>query len=224
MDHLLAPSKPIFKNPKIKYTCLEEYDQGDFCSYPARAGWSDEDVFAAERWNTHISSGCRTLEEVESFLQTWLFFGSIHSFFGDSIKLDDFVTKQRGRTSYIHTKNLEKAASSLLRRIRTHGVSSDTIHNWQQALKLAERVYNVIVRTQKSFLNPMFAFSLGILIHFLSGILEYICRQYPDLLPDFHAGDRYLQPPHGVVPTNIHMVTGRTIPPNFLEISLVSSS
>lgn len=223
MDHLLAPPRPIFKNPKVKYACLAEYDWRDFCSYPARAGWSDEDIFAAERWNTHISSGRRTLDEVESFLQTWLFFGSLHSFFGDSIKLDDFVTRRKGKPTYIHTKNLEKAVSSLLRRIQKHGVSGETIYNWQQALKLAQRVYDVIARTQESFLHPMFAFSLGTLIHFLSGIFEYIYRQYPGWLPDFREGDFYLLTPHADIPMTIREISGQFGEPDFLKASLVAS-
>jgi hypothetical protein len=74
MDHLLAPdgTAPI----DVPYLCKEEYDGGDFMTYPQRKNWTDDELDGSN------SFGGRSPEEVESFFQTWLYFGTLLSIFG----------------------------------------------------------------------------------------------------------------------------------------------
>ena len=84
MGHLVEPDKLPEDLRRVPYLCRTPYDQGDFISYPVRTGWSDEDL-------RDPSESGRTIPEIESFLQTWLWFGLLHAFFGSFVAEADFT-------------------------------------------------------------------------------------------------------------------------------------
>ena len=98
MDHLphLNPSNAI------EVPCIVEkvYDGQDFYTYPARNGWSMQDLLKG-----NLES--RTPEETAAFLQSWLFFGILVEVIPIPVKMDDFIQKGLER-SFITTKHLAR--------------------------------------------------------------------------------------------------------------------
>jgi hypothetical protein len=87
MDHLLVPPGGI--PIRVPYKCREEYDRQDFLGYPQRKGWTEEHLRGAENF------GGRSAAEVESFFQSWLYFGTLISVFKlghIKVKEPDFIT------------------------------------------------------------------------------------------------------------------------------------
>lgn len=86
MEHLLASEGAVPID--IPYVSTEEYDGGDFLTYPQRKGWSEDELMG------HKSFGDRKPSEVEAFFQTWLYFGCLISAFaiiGIEVKTIDFI-------------------------------------------------------------------------------------------------------------------------------------
>ena len=97
MEHLLRPSasaeKPMILIP---YVCKDEYDGKDFLDYPSRIGLPSLQVVGiypgclsyADSKHLHSKSN----EFIESFYQTWLFFGLVHEILGPLYDVNDFVS------------------------------------------------------------------------------------------------------------------------------------
>lgn len=96
MDHLphLNPSHTI----EVPCIVKEVYDGQDFCTYPARKGWSMQSLLEG-------NLDTRTPEETAAFLQTWLFFGLLMEVIPIPVKMDDYIQVESGR-SHITTKHL----------------------------------------------------------------------------------------------------------------------
>jgi hypothetical protein len=63
MDHLLHPPSPKHASIEVPYLCSEQYDGGPLESYPERKGWST----------------MANPETALGFIQTWLYFGLLHT-------------------------------------------------------------------------------------------------------------------------------------------------
>ena len=88
MDHLVLPegAKPWIM---VAYEGEEEFhyekDRGNFFEFPKLRGWTDEEVWARPRQSENLFGGLiegeedktRSPAEIETFFQTWLFFGLI---------------------------------------------------------------------------------------------------------------------------------------------------
>ena len=99
MEHLSqwdGHRKSIF--PAIPKLCQDRYDEGSFLDYPHRSGLprlEDEGTFrrnptlplASQRFLTGLRS-----DELEPFLQNWLFFGLLKEVLGSLYRHEDFVT------------------------------------------------------------------------------------------------------------------------------------
>lgn len=83
MEHLPLPEgvAPIF----VPYITEEEYDRGDFVSYPARKGWDFSPWVIGFHWGIDPLNMIRwlpdgkSMDDLAAFLQTWLFFGRLSS-------------------------------------------------------------------------------------------------------------------------------------------------
>ncbi|KAI1632878.1 hypothetical protein F4809DRAFT_61187 [Biscogniauxia mediterranea] len=88
MDHLILPQNPRHPVFKIAMLSAEEYDGGDFHTYPDRQGWSKR---TADEWFNIF----RTPEpSFVAFLERWLLFGLMSaacSFFQVEFKPSDFI-------------------------------------------------------------------------------------------------------------------------------------
>ncbi|KAJ7508999.1 hypothetical protein B0H11DRAFT_1703297 [Mycena galericulata] len=99
MDHLIIP--PEAKHLRVPYKCTEPYDGGDFFGYPARKGWTDEDLLGLNGF------GGRDESEVEAFFQTWLYFGTLTCVFklqGVDIDIAEFLaTDEHSGEAFVTT-------------------------------------------------------------------------------------------------------------------------
>lgn len=175
MDHLPKPASPIFTYPTIHFVCFEEYDRQDFHDYPVRAGWSYDEIFSFGAWDSLGKEGHRTFAQAKSFLQTWLFFGSLHAIFGDFVIFDDFIDKHTSSPPSIHTRNLLRVAEDFLKRTKSHTLSRDALLTIAHSLGVAYNVYAIVV--SRYTFDPNFILSLGLLLDFLEKVHTHICQQ-----------------------------------------------
>jgi hypothetical protein len=100
MDHYELP--PEIEPFTIPFVCSEEYDGGDFFSYPKRRGWAEEDF--RDPYNRH-----RSIAEIEAFAQEWLYFGFLLSVFSTvdiQVKSSDLVKLTANGEKVIYTAPL----------------------------------------------------------------------------------------------------------------------
>jgi hypothetical protein len=115
MDHLPLPTESLaLRNPKTLFLCnnLSYYDNGDFSTYPERAGVDVQDFLTAKivDW-----------DDLAPFLQAWLWFGSIKEVIDEILphehrhgkQLQDlFVDEEHEGRAYLNTRRLPGILSS----------------------------------------------------------------------------------------------------------------
>lgn len=69
MDHLPFPKRPQNRLQSVLCLAQQDFDGGDFDTYPERAGWGER---SREEW---IAEFQRKSPELQGFLHTWRFFG-----------------------------------------------------------------------------------------------------------------------------------------------------
>lgn len=112
MEHL--PLREDSKRIIIPYVCVEEFDGGEFLSYPQRKGW---DIprwrrgMLPRRYDTDFDRDV-DVDEVAAFLQTWLFFGLLSSCLQSKIVVSDFVRTDARGQAVITTANLQRYLES----------------------------------------------------------------------------------------------------------------
>ncbi|GJJ11131.1 hypothetical protein Clacol_005362 [Clathrus columnatus] len=108
MDHFILPPGTTHYIT-VPYKCTEPYDNGDFYTYPERKGWTADDVEGKDEY------GHRRPEDIEIFLQSWLFFGVLVEVFkivNIKVDTDDFIDHDTGLvTTHKLTELLEKFAT-----------------------------------------------------------------------------------------------------------------
>jgi hypothetical protein len=89
MDHL--PQFSTSRQPPIEvpYLSREPYSGHGFLGYLKRKGHDEVDI---SRLDAIFSK-----EELDAFLQTWLFFGALHEIFGQLLVVDDFIQQTANR-------------------------------------------------------------------------------------------------------------------------------
>ena len=98
MDHLPCPTSATDeKNTVVPYVCQEEYDGGHFMTYPSRRVGNLPNLhlvgpFPGQLLYSHqLQLASLSKQEIESFYQTWLFFGLIREVLGSFCGAEDFV-------------------------------------------------------------------------------------------------------------------------------------
>ncbi|KAH0566238.1 hypothetical protein GP486_000359 [Trichoglossum hirsutum] len=119
MDHFPIPKDT--QHIPVLNKITQEYSRGHggFAGYPARCGWSPEDLRSKNEF------GNRSDKEVEAFFQTWLYFGAIIevlSIAEVSANTGDFLDPSK---RFVSSRNLP----SKLRRLKKK--ASNTSKEWQ---------------------------------------------------------------------------------------------
>ncbi|KAK6338122.1 hypothetical protein TWF696_001593 [Orbilia brochopaga] len=101
MDIAPRPLNPLHPPIEVPILSDEEYDCGDFNTYPDRQGWT-------ERSGTEWTAIFRNPPvEFIAFLERWLFYGGLHIVFGDAIKGIKFTrTLENPRRTVLTLENL----------------------------------------------------------------------------------------------------------------------
>ncbi|KAJ6258805.1 hypothetical protein Dda_6859 [Drechslerella dactyloides] len=101
MDIQPRPLEPLFPHIEVPILSTEEYDCGDFNTYPERQGWHER---SGTEW---IAIFKNPPVEFVAFLERWLFFGSLYIAFGDAIKGVKFTrTLENPRRTVLTLENL----------------------------------------------------------------------------------------------------------------------
>ena len=129
MDHLSLPNDPLFvESDIVHFVCVEEYDGGPFLTYPLRKGRAYMVPAAG-----HVSYLDYELlyptpvSELESFLQTWLFFGLLREILGELYHHEDFVIvgeKNLSSTRVVSTSKLLSLIDTWIRNTSTSNSNS----------------------------------------------------------------------------------------------------
>ncbi|EXJ59097.1 hypothetical protein A1O7_06528 [Cladophialophora yegresii CBS 114405] len=121
MDHLDRPANPVKDQFKIAYLCLAPYDGGDFLTYPSRRGFDDMGVLEGDftRKSPIGKDEPVGITLVQSFLQSWLFFGllcEVYKVIGRPFHQRDYISEDsllvrgdgqgRGLTRRVNTSAL----------------------------------------------------------------------------------------------------------------------
>lgn len=99
-DHLPSPRRPAHDPIEIPYPGAgEEYDGGPFLTYPSRRGWTEKDIYNPK------NSG-KSTREIDSFFQTWFFWGLLTDVLRMPIHESDLVRGNKCGQQVITTKSL----------------------------------------------------------------------------------------------------------------------
>lgn len=114
IDHIPLPLDPILPLTEVPYLCNEPYDTSiPFLEYPQRKGrsWMTPSVSEATSMN-HQKLFPTPTRDLESFFQTWLFFGLLAELLAGLFNHESFVSdpvseSERDFKSVISTKQLQ---------------------------------------------------------------------------------------------------------------------
>ncbi|KAI9735787.1 MAG: hypothetical protein M1818_006396 [Claussenomyces sp. TS43310] len=112
MEHFLLPQDPSSSPVKVPYVCQEPYDGGPFLEYPIRKkkSWLLPDTenprFMPYRLREVLHP--TPTREQEAFLQTWLFFGLLHTLQGETFDAEDYIVTATSnpKLRYISTSKM----------------------------------------------------------------------------------------------------------------------
>lgn len=104
------PQDPIVPPLRVPYVChaLEPYDGDAWLTYPARAGWPQVLPSALyPQFSKHELNHPSDDRKLESFFQSWLFFGLLSHMLHEYglYNAHDYIGRDR-EGQYVHTKKL----------------------------------------------------------------------------------------------------------------------
>ena len=169
MDHLPCPTSAMGREKIIvPYVCQEEYDGGPFMTYPSRMGNLPNlyigGSFAGQfPYSQQMELDSLPVRELESFYQTWLFFGLIHEILGSLYVPEDFIYScgdQGDYTKAVSTSNLLITLQEWIARIQADPPNpSVTYSHVVQCLWMLHAALNV--HTVRPKLDPNIKLSLA---------------------------------------------------------------
>lgn len=120
MEHLPCPGSATGRSKTIvPYVCQEEYDGGEFLSYPGRRrgdlpNLHTVGLFPGQLLYSHqMQLALLSRQEIESFYQTWLFFGLIHEILGSLYVAEDLIYTSEDQGGYIKAVSTSKLIPAL---------------------------------------------------------------------------------------------------------------
>lgn len=119
MDHLPCPASAIAREKTlVPFVCQEKYDGGSFMTYPSRTGSLPDlylvGLFPGQFPYSHQEQlASLPKRELESFYQTWLFFGLLHEILGSLYVPEDFICMCEDRHGYTRAVSTSKLITVL---------------------------------------------------------------------------------------------------------------
>ena len=110
MEHLARPRSPAEDQFHVPYIGMKAYDCGLFLEYPEREGWHKAVELLAQSTHGNVQADWIRLT---AFLQRWLFFGLLHSFFQDSYNELDYIHRDSHGEAFLTTASLNERLLSL---------------------------------------------------------------------------------------------------------------
>ena len=108
MEHLPYPRSPHTAPQRVPYVCTEQYDGGDWLTYPARVGWAR--VLPSQVYPTFMEQELISPSndrELENLFQAWIFFGLLYKVLSphNLYSIKDYVLRD-AHGEYISTMTL----------------------------------------------------------------------------------------------------------------------
>ncbi|KAL2833178.1 hypothetical protein BJY01DRAFT_94111 [Aspergillus pseudoustus] len=164
-DHLFSPDEPP-KPIRIAYNG-PLYDGGDWNEFPARQGWETEP-------GTQKFPFGQIPQELHSAIECWLYFGMLHSIFGDALDQSDFLIvpdsedeaqeKPQQQQQYLTTKQLEKYVGTE-KAWKKNGLGARAIETIPKVCEQL-RKYNTL------YIRPEMCFSIQLAVQALWNVTE----------------------------------------------------
>ena len=142
MEHLPSPLQSLHDDQTtVPHVCSKSYDGGPFLTFPIREGkghvlpaassssgqlpfWQHEKLYPTPK------------DELESFFQTWLFFGLLHEILGDLCSPQDFIqVSQEASDKVISTSKLISITETWISRV-INGETSTTYEHLAECLRV----------------------------------------------------------------------------------------
>ncbi|KAK5309164.1 hypothetical protein LTR70_010547 [Exophiala xenobiotica] len=113
MDHLPPIKYATSPYPSVPCLCTQGYDAQPLNSYPQRCGYNA----------SHLAAGQftgRSPADIASFLQTWLYFGTLHEIFHPhrEIETEDFIRRGSHGYPFITTVKFEEYVTAFLQSVK----------------------------------------------------------------------------------------------------------
>ena len=175
MEHLPSPLHSLHDDQtRVPYVCRKSYDGGPFLTYPIRGGkgyvlpaassssgqlpfWQHERLYPTPK------------EELESFFQTWLFFGLLHEILGDLCSPQEFIrASQETPKKVISTVNLISVTETWVSSV----INGDILTKYEH---LAERLR--VTYAALRAVNPAFDQRIKVSIASTGELLEYAANK-----------------------------------------------
>ncbi|CAK4030335.1 Hypothetical predicted protein [Lecanosticta acicola] len=126
MEHLPLPHGASLNADDRAPYVAEPYDRGPFLSYPKRSRFKD--LYALFTVDDELSpyvlpQSCdHLLPDLETFAQTWCFFGLLHAIFGDDVSEHMFIDYHQGSSAVLTTASLPAVIDNWLTSVRESSV------------------------------------------------------------------------------------------------------
>ncbi|KAL8818573.1 MAG: hypothetical protein Q9223_002816 [Gallowayella weberi] len=173
MEHLLLPRDVANHGPSfVPYVCREEYDGGPFLTYPARLGPSN--TFALETKLDYDIIGRvpqASCAELESFVQTWIFFGLLTEVLGDLFVPSQYVTAtaavnlDENHKQVLNTSELVPTIKKWMQQVQKSADTKEEQRNQYEhiaaCLRLAFTTLNAVRTSIRSDFNPWIRSSIA---------------------------------------------------------------
>ena len=189
MDHLPLPHEPTAPLPRVPYVCVDQqYDGGDFLTYPNRAGWPQ--VLPAEGFMPFWSLEYRNPSddrELEKFLQAWIFFGLLHRTLAPHglFAASDYIETDRDG-EFIHTKGLMTTLQAWfdISRLLNEQRKSETYSGLFSCARLAHGAMRAISQGMHPEFDRSIKISLAVIGETLAGaaqkaLIDHYDRYWP---------------------------------------------
>ena len=168
MDHLPYPGSATgMKKTIVPYVCQEEYDGGEFLTYPTRR-WNLPNLHIDGYFSNRLLLSHQTQlaslspHDIGSFYQTWLFFGLIHEILGSLCVPEDLTytcEDHCGYTKAVSTSKVIPALEEWVARVQTGKVEpSVTYAHIAQCLCLTHAALSI--PAVRSHFDPTLQLSL----------------------------------------------------------------
>ena len=127
MDYFTLPRNPTHDLIEVPFLCTENYDGGEFFTYPLRQGWRPRSAWDWQRVFNDRSG------EISRFFQTWLLFGTMEAVFEWPISVFEFkcqseiltmVPLRRHLHYYFRNGNSRKSIPEFTRTMEVLGYTS----------------------------------------------------------------------------------------------------
>lgn len=178
MEHLPSPLHSLLDGQiEVPYVCSKSYDGGPFLTYPIREGkgyvlpaasttsgqlpfWQHEKLYPTPK------------DELESFFQTWLFFGLLHEILGDLCSPQDFIrAAQEAPDKVISTSSLVSVTEAWISRVingelvTTYEHLAECLRVTHAALRAVNQAFDQRIKVSIASTGELLAFAVNKAFH-----------------------------------------------------------